>query len=411
MTANQSGLRVGFLSTQNPQDPNAVSGMPFSAFHALRDEGLNVIELSIHDTEAPTPLLARWMDKVPFGSASKSVLRRARNKVRRLKEKAMTPWEYDRTIREAIRRSRRTQEKVESSNVDVLVGVCMSTMLYQLETTVPIVYASDTTAKLINESYPTWQSRSKGYQRACDEIERAALQRCAIFAAPSKCTMASAINDYNVPEERVRLVELGSHVVPSASKIDPAPPSRDDLQLVLVAADPYRKRLDLCIEIAELLQDRGWNVTLNYIGPEHPRAKSSPVVHWHGRLRLSDPDDRRIHEDVLSRSHWMLLPSLAEAFGIAPGEAAHFGRPSLVSDVGGLPTVVQDGKTGFVLTVDAPAAAYADALESVSTDPSRYAEMSAAALERAQTKLTWGAWARRIHEILLEVAPKEVKAS
>jgi len=104
----------------------------------------------------------------------------------------------------------------------------------------------------------------------------------------------------------------------------------------------------------------------------------------------------------------MLLPSLAEAFGIAPGEAGHFGRPSVVSDVGGLPTVVQHDKTGVVLPVDAPASKYANAIREYSIDPKRYIAMSHAALERATTVLSWPAWGKRLSSIFTEIVEGEI---
>jgi glycosyltransferase involved in cell wall biosynthesis len=87
-------------------------------------------------------------------------------------------------------------------------------------------------------------------------------------------------------------------------------------------------------------------------------------------------------------------------FGLAPCEAAHFGRPSLVSDAGGLPSAVLHDETGIVLPVDAPASRYADEIEKLCHDPQRYRALSEAALRRARAELTWDAWARRVADIL-----------
>ena len=112
--------------------------------------------------------------------------------------------------------------------------------------------------------------------------------------------------------------------------------------------------------------------------------------------------------EILKRSHWMLLPSLAEAFGIAPCEAAHFGRPSVVSDVGGLPTVVQHEKTGVVVPSDASPEEYADAIEQHSKDPLLYQKMSQAALNRATNTLSWPIWGQRMKEIFTEILEGEL---
>src|SRR5690606_19063563 len=104
---------------------------------------------------------------------------------------------------------------------------------------------------------------------------------------------------------------------------------------------------------------------LSYIGPPTKRAERSACTVCLGRLSLSEADDRRRHRQVLADSHIQLLPSLGEAFGIAPCESAHYARPSIVSDVGGLPTVVLHGQTGFVLPLNAGAAEYVRSIESL----------------------------------------------
>jgi D-inositol-3-phosphate glycosyltransferase len=44
-----------------------------------------------------------------------------------------------------------------------------------------------------------------------------------------------------------------------------------------------------------------------------------------------------------------VLPSHYESFGLAALEAAACGRPVVASDVGGLPTVVKNGVTGYLV--------------------------------------------------------------
>jgi len=44
-----------------------------------------------------------------------------------------------------------------------------------------------------------------------------------------------------------------------------------------------------------------------------------------------------------------LLVSRSEGFGNVAGEYGIMGKPALVSDVGGLPEIVEDGKTGFLI--------------------------------------------------------------
>ncbi|MBI2984451.1 MAG: glycosyltransferase [Candidatus Kerfeldbacteria bacterium] len=53
--------------------------------------------------------------------------------------------------------------------------------------------------------------------------------------------------------------------------------------------------------------------------------------------------------ELLRRSDLMVMPSRSESFGVAALEAAACGLPVVASRVGGLPEVVKDGVTGFLI--------------------------------------------------------------
>lgn len=53
-------------------------------------------------------------------------------------------------------------------------------------------------------------------------------------------------------------------------------------------------------------------------------------------------------ERYLSKADLFVLPSLSEGFGIAAVEAMLLGIPSLCSNVGGLPEIIDNGKTGWL---------------------------------------------------------------
>ena len=90
-------------------------------------------------------------------------------------------------------------------------------------------------------------------------------------------------------------------------------------------------------------------------------------------------------ERVLPAARLALLPSDAESFGLAALEAMACGVPVIGTAAGGLPEVVEDGRSGFlrpVGDVDGMARAAVELL----SDPERWIRFSAEARRRAETE-------------------------
>jgi glycosyltransferase involved in cell wall biosynthesis len=89
--------------------------------------------------------------------------------------------------------------------------------------------------------------------------------------------------------------------------------------------------------------------------------------------------------EVLQQSLIALVPSQwAEPFGLVALEAQAAGAIALVSDRGGLPEVIEDGRTGYVLPAE-NTTAWAQKIRELQASPQKCARLSAAAQERAAT--------------------------
>jgi len=87
-------------------------------------------------------------------------------------------------------------------------------------------------------------------------------------------------------------------------------------------------------------------------------------------------------ESLLAVADLLLLPSADEAFGLAALEGLSCGVPVVATNVGGVPEVVEDGKSGFLLPVG-DVGGMADAALALLADAARYAEFRLAARRRA----------------------------
>ena len=99
-----------------------------------------------------------------------------------------------------------------------------------------------------------------------------------------------------------------------------------------------------------------------------------------------------------------VVPSVYEPLGIVNLEAAACGTAVVASAVGGIPEVVDDGRTGLLVPYDpddaeAFAAGLAARMTELLRDPERAARMGAAGRERVLAEFGWPAIARQTVEV------------
>lgn len=92
-----------------------------------------------------------------------------------------------------------------------------------------------------------------------------------------------------------------------------------------------------------------------------------------------------------------------EPFGITPVEAMACATPVIGSDVGGIRTTVEDGKTGYLVPPRDPAA-LAERLVQLRAQPDRCAALGRAGYERAHRFYTWRGVVDRLVDVYRDVA-------
>lgn len=217
-----------------------------------------------------------------------------------------------------------------------------------------------------------------------------------------------------LPEARVSVVPFGIDLDAFAPPARPGP--RDHVTIGTVKTLAPKYGVDVLLRAVARLRERlasggavepgSLRVLIVGGGPEEERLRNlagelglSDVTRFVGQVPHAEVPDWLGQLDV-----YVALSRLdSESFGVAVLEASACAVPVVVSDAGGLPEVVVDGQTGFVVPRDDPEAAAA-ALANLVQDRHRRQAMGAAGRRHVEANYSWGASVAAMNDVYARVA-------
>jgi glycosyltransferase involved in cell wall biosynthesis len=171
-----------------------------------------------------------------------------------------------------------------------------------------------------------------------------------------------------------------------------APVAGEPLKLIMVARLHAGKGHDVLLDALSELKHKGRAVQLTIVGAGETRSAIEQQIQ---SLRLESSVDLREqvpHSSVpqlLRDSHVIVLPSWmdGETFPLCLLEGMMLGLPAIGARWYGIPAIIKDGETGFVVTPRS-SGELAAAIEKFIAEPHIYASMSQQARHRAQSFFT-----------------------
>ena len=122
--------------------------------------------------------------------------------------------------------------------------------------------------------------------------------------------------------------------------------------ILCVAMHNEKKALDVLIRAVALLEDvePPFKLVLVGDGPLHQQLKDLAVsLGIHKRIAFRGFQGRREVAKLLHGCELFVLPSRSEPFGIAIIEALACRKPVIATSVGGIPEIIEDGRTGLLV--------------------------------------------------------------
>jgi len=122
------------------------------------------------------------------------------------------------------------------------------------------------------------------------------------------------------------------------------------------------------------------------------------------RVVFVPPQPHHVLSTYYRAADAVLVPSRSESFGLVALEAAACGTPVVAAAVGGLLTLVDDGRTGYLIDSREPRH-YTAAIDRILDDPALSRALSAAAV-RSASSYTWATTAARLRRIYADLVTR-----
>jgi len=163
----------------------------------------------------------------------------------------------------------------------------------------------------------------------------------------------------------------------------------------------YFKGVPVLLRALQELRDLPWELTIVGEGTLRPTyEKMTETLGFADRVTFAGSASPEELVSLYQQSDLHVLPAVdsSEAFGIVTLEAAASGIPSIVSDLPGVRTVIEEGKTGLIAR-PGDSRSLASALEDLLTNHGRRKQYGIDARKRVQEKYAWPVLLDRLEKV------------
>jgi glycosyltransferase involved in cell wall biosynthesis len=230
----------------------------------------------------------------------------------------------------------------------------------------------------------------KDIERIC-AAEGDFMRRSAGVWCSSQWVADRITKEYGLTPGKAVFVGTGPGNVPP-----PVQPVRYENFLVMIAADFERKQGRLAVEAVTDARAQGTEINLKFIGARPPEdVLTLPYVEWCGWLNLGRESDRQRFAGVLSGAGAQILLSRSDLTPLVIPEMANYGKATIAAAVGGIPEMIREGETGWLVNPGATRADIGARIAQIFKKPGELARIGAAAGAYFHEEWSWEATAGR----------------
>ncbi len=357
-------MNIGFLTRLDPKDINNWSGIFYYRYNKLKEKH----HVEIIGTELVQQLSSFTTGNFPAGSY----------------------FPVDRYVKHL---GRLLSERIRLLKCDLIFFGDL--FFIPSDINIPFVFCSDLIFEQVKVHHLKPDERDI---EPCMELERFILNRASRIIFCSEWIKKRTIKVYDIDPVKIDVVEFGANI---SNRINYSIDINMDIcKLTFIGKEWKRKGGDRLLQMFKLLKKEKFPCKLTIIGSTPPDEqeydKDLVIIPF---LDKSDKEQSDKLCKILSESHFLVLPTEFDAYGIVFCEASAYALPSITANVGGVSQPVKEGKNGFLLPHDATAQDYADKIKNVFNDRESYIWLRDSSRREFETRLNWDVWGERMDEI------------
>jgi glycosyltransferase involved in cell wall biosynthesis len=294
-------------------------------------------------------------------------------------------------------------------NPETMVLTSYSSLPFaKLDTSKPKVFWADAVFANMVDYYKVYSNLCSESLKFGNQMEDEALRNatCAVYS--SEWAANAAIKFYGVSPEKIKVVPYGANIDVNYTLQDIQNRAKclsfEVCNLLFLGREWHRKGGDTAVAIAEQLNNRGIKTKLSIVGADPGKEfRNLDFVDVFGFIKKSEKKGRDLLNQLISDSHFLLLPSRADCTPIVINEMNAHGIPVITTNEGGIPSLISEGINGYMFDKDSSIELFADCIENIFTNRQKYIELSKSSFNEYQTRLNWDYSIQQFKKILEEV--------
>lgn len=284
---------------------------------------------------------------------------------------------------------------LKNQKFDAVISLAASKESLGVPRYIPLVQVTDSSFSAMVEGYFRGKKVSRLSLIQGRILDRLVARKSAHYCVASQWSANRLVRDTGVSPEDITVVPFGPGVIPPEG-IRGEKSLKEGISLLFIGSDWKRKGGYKALECFACAHARRPELKLTVVGaPEETPLEGVTYLPRQSKAELS----------ALYASHDVLLePTEASAGGVVVTDALNHGLPVISTRVGGIPTLVQDGVSGWLVSCNNSVQEITTLLLNLTQQD--LAKASFSAYEDAQMRLTWESWAQKVTDVCKELAER-----